>query len=105
MSYNLQPAKHFIPNPLKITTMTDDRLDRIEQELEIIKQRNARVETDKAWETSQMRIASICAITYLFATFLLYLLGNEQFWLNALVPVLGFFLSAQSLPAIKKWWL
>ena len=84
--------------------MIDERLEKIEQTLETIRQRNTRVETDKAWETSAMRIGAICTVTYLFATLLLYVIGSERFWLNALVPVLGFYLSAQSLPATKRWW-
>ena len=85
--------------------MTDERFERIEHELESIKQRNARVEADKAWEVSPMRIGTICGITYLVASVLLYVIGTERFWLGALVPTLGFFLSAQSLPAVKHWWI
>jgi hypothetical protein len=85
--------------------MTDETLQLIEKELEIIKQRNARVEADKAWEASPMRIGTICTITYLVAAVLLYTIGAHRFWLDALVPPLGFFLSTQSLPPIKRWWI
>lgn len=85
--------------------MNDERLEHVEQELELINKRNQRVEADKAWEVSRFRIGTICGITYLVAATLLFLIGTERFWLNALVPVLGFYLSAQSLPAIKKWWI
>lgn len=85
--------------------MTDDRLERIEKELEQIKERNAKVETDKAWEGSRVRVATICAITYFFAGLLLFLLGNKEFYLSALVPVLGFILSVQTVPAVKRWWI
>jgi hypothetical protein len=85
--------------------VTDERLQQIEQQLEIIKQRNARVEADKAWEASRMRIGSICVITYLVASILLYAIGAQRFWLDALVPPLGFFLSTRSLPVIKRWWI
>jgi hypothetical protein len=84
--------------------MIDERMERIERELELIRQRNAKVEADKAWETSGLRISAICAITYVVACALLAVIRVERFWLSALVPVLGFYLSAQSLPAIKKWW-
>jgi hypothetical protein len=80
-------------------------LQDIEQQLEIIKQRNARVEADKAWEASPMRIGSICVITYLVTSVFLYVMGAQRFWLHALVPPIGFFLSTQSLPAIKRWWI
>ena len=85
--------------------MTDDRLQQLEIELESIKQRNARVEADKAWETSAMRIGTISAITYVIAAALLWMIGAERFWLSALVPTVGFFLSAQTLPAIKRSWI
>lgn len=85
--------------------MTDDKLERIEQALELIKFRNARVEADKAWEVSTMRIGTICAITYLVAALLLFVIGAERCWLGALVPTVGFLLSSQSLPAVKRWWI
>jgi hypothetical protein len=85
--------------------MTDDRLKCLERELELVKQRNARVETDKAWEGSAFRINAICVLTYIVATVFLYLIGVQRFWLSALIPTIGFYLSAQSLPAIKKWWI
>jgi len=83
----------------------DDRLEQIEKQLELIKKRNTRVEADKAWEVSVVRICSICAITYLVAAALLRVIGAEHFWLGAMVPPVGFFLSTQSLPAIKQWWI
>jgi hypothetical protein len=83
----------------------DDRLEEIVRELELIKQRNARVEADKAWEVSAVRVAAISATTYVCAALLLWLIGVERFWLSALVPVVGFYLSCRSLPALKKWWI
>jgi hypothetical protein len=85
--------------------VNDDDLKRLEEQLDVIKQRNARVEADKAWETSSFRIGSICAITYLVAAALLYVIGSERFWLGALVPTVGFLLSAQTPPALKRWWI
>ncbi len=85
--------------------MTDERVARIEQELELVRRRNAKVEADKAWEVSLMRIVTISGITYLIAAAVLYVIGTERFWLGALVPAIGFFLSTQSLPAIKRWWI
>ena len=83
----------------------EQRLEDLELELELIKKRNARVEMDKAWETSKARIFTICALTYLIAAALLYLMGSDRFWLNAVIPACGFYLSSQSLPAIKRWWI
>ncbi|MDD2756822.1 MAG: hypothetical protein PHT51_02655 [Patescibacteria group bacterium] len=83
----------------------EEKIINIEKEIEIIKERNRRVEADKAWETSGFRIFSVCLITYIIASFVLYFIGVKNFLLNALVPTVGFFLSIQSLPAIKKWWI
>jgi hypothetical protein len=85
--------------------VTNERLQSIEDQLEIIKQRNERVEADKAWECSPMRIGAICGITYLVAAVLLYVIGAHRIWLDALVPPFGFFLSTQSLPPLKRWWI
>lgn len=85
--------------------MSEERFQEIEKQLEIIKQRNARVEANKAWEASRVRIASICLVTYIFACVLLWPLGAEKFWLDALVPPLGFFLSTRSIRLVKRWWI
>jgi hypothetical protein len=80
-------------------------LTQLEAELEHIKQRNQKVEADKAWETSWLRVGFITLITYLVACLLLRALGAQHFFLNALLPAAGFFLSTQSLPWIKRWWI
>ncbi len=83
----------------------EDRLTKLEEDLAAIKQRNARVTAEKAWERSPTRIALICAITYLCAALLLLMLGAKRIWLDALVPTLGFFLSSLSVPIVKDWWI
>ena len=70
-----------------------------------IKQRNARVEADKAWETSWTRRALIALGTYIIVSLYLLVLGVENYWLHALVPTGGFLLSTLSLPVIKNMWL
>lgn len=77
----------------------------LEQELKAIKERNRRVEADKAWETSHFRSLSVVLLTYIVMVIFLYSIKVERFWLSALVPTLGFFLSTQSLPILKRWWL
>ncbi len=83
----------------------EDRISQIENELSLIKQRNQKVEADKAWERSSYRIFSIVIITYIVAVFLMYELKIENYYLNALIPAIGYFLSTQSLPMIKKYWV
>ncbi|MBI2023457.1 hypothetical protein HYT01_02770 [Candidatus Giovannonibacteria bacterium] len=83
----------------------EEKIQKLENEIATIKERNLRVEADKAWETSNFRIFSITIITYIVASLVLYFIGAKNFLLNALVPTAGFFLSIQSLPAVKRWWI
>lgn len=77
----------------------------IEKEIEDIKSRNKRVETDKAWETSLAREFCIMALTYLVVIACSYLVKEiDSIFLSSLVPVLGFFLSTLSLRLARKIW-
>lgn len=82
-----------------------EKIAAIEKELETIKARNRRVEADKAWEISGLRIGTILVITYITAATVLFIIGVKDYYLGALVPALGFLLSTQSLPLIKNWWI
>lgn len=77
----------------------------IEQRIQKIEERNARVEAEKAWETSSFRICSIMLVTYVVACGVLLVIGNDNPFRNALIPVIGYFLSTQSLPFIKRSWI
>lgn len=76
----------------------------LEQELEQLRARNARVEKDKAWEISRMRRGVIVLITYGAAYALLALIEVERPYLGALVPCLGYLLSTLSLPVVRGYW-
>lgn len=80
-------------------------MENIESRLQNIEERNKRVELDKSWEGSFARIFSISFITYFVAVFVLNIINAPNVWLNAFVPVVGFILSTQSLPFIKKVWI
>lgn len=80
-------------------------MSNLEEQIADITLRNQRVEADKAWETSKVRIGTIAAIVYVVAVTLMWSLGVEQVWLNASIPALGFILSTISLPPLKQWWL
>jgi hypothetical protein len=73
--------------------------------LDDIHARNARVEADKAWETSWTRRLSIALATYITIMFYLTLLGMDRVYLHALVPVVGYLLSTVTLPVLKKYWM
>jgi len=77
----------------------------IEQQIQNIEKRNARVEIEKAWETSHSRIFSITLITYMVASGVLFVISNDNPFRNALIPAVGYFLSTQSLPFMKNLWI
>ena len=77
----------------------------IEQEINLIKERNRKVEIDKAWETSPLRIISVAIITYVITAVVFYFIGVKNFLLSPLIPTVGYYVSTQSLPIIKKWWV
>ncbi len=83
----------------------EERLSRVERELAEIRNRNRRVEVDKAWETSLIRSISIAIITYFLAAVVLWVIGAANALLGALIPTLGYVLSVQSLPVVKRWWM
>lgn len=77
----------------------------IEKEIEQIKQRNKRVEQDKAWETSWTRRICIMILTYIVVIIYSYLIRHtDKIALSSLVPVIGFTLSTLSLKLIRRIW-
>ena len=76
-----------------------------EREIQKINERNKRVEAEKAWEVSPFRIILICVTTYVTTAIVFAAIGVKMYFLNAFIPTIGFFLSTQSLPPIKKWWI
>lgn len=78
---------------------------KIENEIEKIKERNKRVELDKAWETSCTRRIFICILTYIVVILYSYSIKNSNnIFLSSLVPVIGFSLSTLSLKVIRAIW-
>ena len=74
-------------------------------DLEAIKQRNQRVEVDKAWETSTTRKMVIGGMTYVIVIIFLFLIKAPNPFLNAIVPVIGFLLSTATLSWCKEKWI
>ncbi|MFH1237722.1 MAG: hypothetical protein V1648_04965 [Candidatus Aenigmatarchaeota archaeon] len=77
----------------------------LENEIKKINERNARVEADKAWETSFFRRGLLTLFTYLAIGFYLQTITIPYPWLNAIVPALAFMLSTLTLPFFKRLWL
>lgn len=77
----------------------------LEEEIEKIKERNRKVELDKAWETSLIRKLCICILTYIVVVIYSIMINRiTSVWLSSLVPVIGFTLSTLSLKLIRNIW-
>ena len=77
----------------------------IENEILKIKERNKRVELDKAWETSWTRKICICILTYIVVVIYSIMINKtSSIWLSSLVPVIGFTLSTLSLKIVRNIW-
>ncbi len=77
----------------------------VEQEIVLIKDRNQKVEAEKAWEVSLFRVTTVAVITYFVASVVMYVIRVEKYYLNALIPTVGYILSTQSLPLVKRAWI
>lgn len=77
----------------------------LENEIIKIKERNQKVELDKAWETSWTRKICICVLTYIVVVVYSHLINKiSNVWLSSLVPVIGFTLSTLSLKLVRNAW-
>ena len=77
----------------------------IEKEINDIKERNKRVELNKAWETSWTRRICIMVLTYIVVIIYSFSISKiSNIFLSSLVPVIGFTLSTLSLNVIRKIW-
>jgi len=77
----------------------------LEERIKRIEGRNARVESDKSWETSYSRKLLLTIFTYLAIGVYLWAINIPRPWLNAIVPAFAFMLSTLTLPFFKRMWL
>jgi hypothetical protein len=77
----------------------------IEQRLEIIEERNKRVELDKAWETSWVRRILLTFFTYLALGIYMWAVDIPRPWINSIVPAVGFMISTFTIPWLKARWI
>ena len=82
-----------------------NRYKKLDQEINKIKERNFRVEADKAWETSLFRKIIIAILTYVIIVLFFYFADLPNPFINAIVPTIGFLLSTSSLSIFKKLWI
>lgn len=83
-----------------MTTIQD-----LENEINKIKERNQRVEREKAWETSWTRKLVISILTYLVISLFFLFAGINKPFVNSIVPAVAFILSTLSVPLVKHWWV
>lgn len=76
-----------------------------DDEIKKIKEKNKKVEMDKAWETSWTRRIFIMILTYIVVVIYSYVIKeNSSIFLSSLVPVIGFALSTLSLKVVRNIW-
>ena len=80
-------------------------LEALTRRIQAIEQRNKRVELDKAWEGSITRKVTIIITTYFVVLIFMLITKNNQPFINAIVPSIGFFLSTLVVSGLKKHWV
>ena len=80
-------------------------MENLEERVKVIEERNAKVETDKAWETSCTRRILLASFTYLAIGLYLWTIDVSRPWINAIVPTAGFMISTLTMPFFKKLWI
>jgi len=80
-------------------------VENLEQEINKIKERNRRVESDKSWETSWTRRIFIGISTYLLISIFLVIIKAEKPFLSAIIPAVAYVISTLSLGLLRSWWL
>ena len=82
-----------------------DELEQIKKDIQEIKERNDKVEKDKAWETSLFRKILIAVLTYIVIVLFFHFAQLPNPFINAIVPTLGFLLSTLSVSFFKSIWI
>ncbi len=77
----------------------------IEERLELIEERNRRVEGDKAWEISRTRLFLLAFFIYLVTGFYLWITEVSEPWINASGAAVGFVIGTLTMPFLKRIWI
>lgn len=80
-------------------------MEKLEQKIQNIEERNKKVEIDKDWETSWTRRGLLTLFTYVAIGAYLQAIGIQMPWLNAVVPAAAFMLSTLTMPFFKNQWI
>lgn len=76
----------------------------LEERVAAIEARNKKVEEEKAWEISLTRRVSIAVLTYGVIVAYMFVINNDNPWINGAVPVVGFLLSTLAMSWVKSIW-
>lgn len=79
-------------------------INSLEKEIILLKERNRRVEADKAWETSFTRKIIITLLTYTVVVVFFYFAELPNPLVNAIIPAIAFLLSTLTLSFFKDIW-
>lgn len=79
-------------------------LEELEKDVSTLKERNKKVEMDKAWETSLTRRLLLMFLTYIAIGLYMQAIHISNPWLNSIVPTFGFYISTLTLPLFRKFW-
>jgi hypothetical protein len=82
-----------------------EEIESLKKDIASIKERNKRVEREKAWETSGARKLIIVGLTYLVMTLVFMVIEVDKPYINAIIPTLGYALSTFSFQVVKRWWI
>jgi hypothetical protein len=76
----------------------------VEERIQIVEARNAKVEQDKAWETSMTRKVTIAILTYVIIVLFFLAAELPKPFINPIVPTVGFILSTLSMKFVRTIW-
>ncbi len=85
--------------------MSMNEIEQIQKDISELKARNARVELDKAWETSLFRKLLVAGLTYVVVLIFLVFMDFPRPFLSSIVPAVGFVLSTLTVGVVKRWWV
>lgn len=77
----------------------------LQSEIEKIKQRNKKVEANKAWEISWVRKILVAVLTYIVIVIFFFMAGLPNPFVNSIVPAAAFVVSTLTLPLFKNMWI
>lgn len=80
-------------------------IEELKREIEKIKERNKKVEKDKAWETSWSRRIFIAVSTYVLILIFLLTIRADRPFFSAIIPAVAYLVSTTSLGIVKEEWL